>query len=203
MSCDHDAVRTAIERRGFTSPPKRALVRADGLDWPQGSIKQCCGLSIRRLVELQATPSCARRTREEVGRQDTRSKVTVRARGFGRAVLLASIHESAKRSSVASGSGVVHQSWLTCASFDSGTPARSSISPKVRTTVSAYRASRHSCSGAERPDAGDVSAFATAASVMWCFATRCRLIHFRNAARSTRGSSLASVADHRCLRCGG
>jgi hypothetical protein len=67
----------------------------------------------------------------------------VRAARFGRAILLACIHESAKRERVVSGSGAVHQSLLRRAKSGSAKPARSSISAKVRTTASAYRSSRY------------------------------------------------------------
>lgn len=91
----------------------------------------------RGAARLAAGP---RRSRSN---QDARRKATVRAARFGRAVLFACIHESAKQERVVSESGVVHQSVLRRARSGSANPARSSISEKVRTTASAYRSSRY------------------------------------------------------------
>ena len=61
---------------------------------------------------------------------------------FGRAVLLARIHESENRGRAVCGSGFVHQSSRRRARSGSANPRRSSISANVRTTVFANRFSR-------------------------------------------------------------
>ena len=72
-----------------------------------------------------------------------RSKVTVRARRFGLAVLPARIQASAHDDWSASLSVLVHHSCWARAESGSGQPMRSSSCAKVSTTLSAYRFARY------------------------------------------------------------
>jgi hypothetical protein len=88
-----------------------------------------------------------------VSRRDSerRSNATVRARRFGVAVLPARIQASEHADFSALVSVLVHHSSRARAVSGSVLPRRSSICPKVRTTLSAYRFARYSWSGAYLP----------------------------------------------------
>ena len=90
-------------------------------------------------------------TRESRRDSAGRSNATVRASRFGVAVLPARIQAAEHDDLSESASVPVHHSWRARALSGSELPRRSSICPKVRTTLSAYRFVRYAWSGAYLP----------------------------------------------------
>ena len=143
-------------------------------------------------------------SRESRRDSERRSNATVRAGRFGVAVLPARTQASEHDDLFASLSAPVHHSSRARALSGNALPRRSSICPKVRTTLSAYRFARYSWSGAYLPETFVVlrSALPRSCSAAGrSDAVRCRaidsrrLIHFH-----MRGS--ARLDDDPCVQFG-